>query len=153
MTQVPTGDDEPVVLSPEEATAQMEATYTTFPELRAVDPAKVQERLATKMRGARSLDDLFDALTGSNSKSLVGKTFEFRGVEWQPYESQRGIVPLAIVDAVNVATGEAEEFITTGGMLVEFLRQAQILDVFPFRARIVEKLTRSGQTALNFERA
>jgi len=74
-------------------------------------------------------------------------------VQWAPYESDRGTIPLAICDAVNVGTGEMIEFATTSGMLTLFLRQAQLVDALPFKARITEKVTRSGQKALNFERA
>lgn len=142
------------VLTDEEVAAkrQLAKTYEAFPEIRDVDPAAVAERMGSRMRKATSLDELFDTLTGSTSNALVGRKFQFDHVAWQPYESDRGIIPNAIVSAVDLDTGEEEEFATTGTMLVEFLRQAQLLDAFPFKARIVGKKTRSGQTALNFER-
>jgi hypothetical protein len=140
------------VLSAEE-TAQLAALDSFYPGITSVDPSAVRERMAGRMRSAQSLDELFDALSGSNSKSMVGKTFEFRSVAWQPYQAQRGIIPLAVVDAVNTATGEVEEFVTTADMMVEFLRQAQLLNVYPFKARIEEKETRSGNKALNLVRA
>lgn len=124
-----------------------------FPGITSVDPGDVQERMAARMGSADSLDDLFDALSGNNSKANVGKTFQFLGVTWQPYQAQRGIIPNAICDVINVATGEQEEFATTGAMMVQFLRRAQQLDVFPFTARIEGKTTRSGRVALNLVRA
>ena len=133
--------------------AALEArTYEQFPELRDVDPEAVAERMAARVRQAETLDDLFDSLTGQSSDSLAGKSFEFRDVAWQPYRSQRGIIPLAVCDAVDLSTGEVREFVTTAKMLVTFLRRAQQLGVYPFKARIVEKVTTSGQKALNFER-
>ena len=133
--------------------AALEArTYEQFPEIRDIDPEAVAERMASRVRSAESLDELFDSLTGQASDAMVGKSFEFRDVAWQPYRSQRGIIPLAVCDAVQLDTGEVHEFVTTAKMLVTFLRRAQQLGVYPFKARIVEKVTTSGQKALNFER-
>jgi hypothetical protein len=123
-----------------------------FPEIREVSVEAVQERMAARVQKATSLDELFDSLEGNSSDKLVGKSFEFTAIAWQPYESQRGIIPMAIVTATNLDTGEEEEFVTTGGMLVQFLRRAQVLGALPFSARIVEKATKGGQKALNFER-
>ena len=145
-------DPDVEVLSAAEA-AEIAALNEFYPGITSVNPDDVRERMAGRMRGAKSLDDLFDALSGNNSKANVGKTFEFISVAWQPYQAQRGIIPNAICQVVNVVTGEEEEFATTGDMMVEFLRQAQLLNAFPFKARIEGKLTRSGQTALNLVRA
>lgn len=144
------------VLSPSES-AELSALEAFFPGITSVNPDDVTARMGDRMMASESLDDLFDALSGSNSQSQVGKTFEFHDVSWQPYEASRGngekvIIPLALCDVVNVATGEVEEFVTTGEMMVKFLRRAQQLGAFPFKARIEGKLTRSGQTALNLVR-
>jgi hypothetical protein len=150
-------DQDDAVLSPSES-AQLAELNAFFPGITDVTPGAVRERMAGRMRSASSLDDLFDALDGQNSKSNVGKTFEFLGVSWQPYTAKRSngedeIIPLAVCEVVDVQTGEEGEFVSTGEMVVEFLRQAQFLNVFPFKARIESKLTRSGQTALNLVRA
>jgi len=123
-----------------------------YPGILDTDPEAVSARMAERMKGADTLDELFDALTGKASDSLIGKAFEFIGVTWQPYQAARGVIPLAVVEGVDLATGEETEFVTTGAMLVQFLRRAQVLGAFPFKARIVGKKTNSGQTALNFER-
>lgn len=116
------------------------------------DPEAIAERMAKRVRGAGSMDELFDSLTGKASDQMVGRAFEFVSVAWQPFQAERGVIPLAVCEVIDLATGEQTEFVTTGGMLVQFLRQAQLLDGYPFRARITEKVTRSGQKALNFER-
>jgi hypothetical protein len=144
------------VLSPSES-AELQALESFFPGITSVSPDDVAQRMGDRMMSSETLDDLFDALQGSNSKSQVGKTFEFHDVAWQPYEAARDggekvIIPLAVCDVVNVATGEVEEFISTGEMVVKFLRRAQQLGAFPFKARIEGKTTRSGQTALNLVR-
>lgn len=135
---------------------EMEALYSEFPEIRSVDPAAVQQRMASRFQQAENIDELFDALSGNNSKEQVGKTFKFLGVTWQPYlaasEGGQKVIPLAVCEVVNANTGEQEEFVSTGAMVVQFLHRAQKLGLFPFTARIEGKLTRSGQTALNLVR-
>jgi hypothetical protein len=132
--------------------AQMDRLRADFPDIREVDPAEVSRRMAERVGGAKSLDDLFDTLNGKSSDDLVGRSFEFIDVTWQPYKAQRGIIPQALCTVIDLGTGELTEFVTTGEMLVNFLRRAQQLEAFPFKARIVEKTTKSGQQALNFER-
>lgn len=124
-----------------------------FPMLREQDPLEVQKRFAARFERAETMEDLFGVLEGTSSQDLVGHTVEIRGVQWAPYESDQGTIPLAICDAVDVSTGEVAEFATTSGMLVLFIRKAELIGGLPFKARIAEKLTRSGQKALNFERA
>jgi len=128
------------------------ALVAAFPEILEVSPEAVMDRMAGRLRKSTNLDQLFDSLSGNSSDSLVGKSFEFHTVEWQPYESDRGIIPQAVCGVVDLATGEITEFVTTAWMLVNFLRQAQVINALPFKARIVEKRTKRGQTALNFER-
>jgi len=129
---------------------------STFPGIQSVDPEAVAQRMAKRVQSADTLDDLFDSLTGKSSDQLVGKRYEFREVAWQPYEATRDgetkVIPLALCEVVDLDTGEADEFVTTAFMLTQFLRRAQVIGALPFRAKIVEKTTRSGQSALNFER-
>lgn len=122
-------------------------------EIRNVDPAAVQKRIADRMAQAGSLDELFGATKGSTSDEMDGKAVRVTAVTWQPYESaDRGTIPLAVVQYVDLATNKADEFATTANGLVNFLYFAGKLGSIPFEARIVGKRTRSGQTALNFER-
>lgn len=123
-----------------------------FPGIAEQTPEAIMDRMAARVRSQTTLDGLFDALSGNSSDSLVGKSFEFDGVAWQAYESDRGLIPQAVCQVVDLSTGEATEFVTTAWMLVNFLRQAEVIGVFPFKARIVGRRTKRGQTALNFER-
>jgi hypothetical protein len=116
------------------------------------NPEAVRDRLKARFRSAESVDELFDALSGQTSDAMIGRRFEFLGVEWQPYESDSGVIPLATCDVVDLDTGKPTEFVTTATMLVEFLRRVELLGAFPFKARIAGKKTRNNQTALNFER-
>lgn len=119
---------------------------------REQDPDQVLRRFARRFDQAATLDELFDVLQGTNSQMLVGQELEIRHVEWAPYESDRGTIPLAIVQAAKLADGELVEFATTGGMMCLFLYKWQLLKLAPFQTKIVGVKTRSGQTALNFER-
>lgn len=124
-----------------------------FPQLLDQDPLEVRKRFAARFSRAETIDDLFAVLEGSTSKDMVGRVLQIRGVQWAPYESDRGIIPLAVCDAADLRTGEVIEFATTGEMLCMFIRRAELVGALPFEARVTSKRTRSGQTALNFERA
>lgn len=123
-----------------------------FPALLDQDPAEVQARFARRFVAAETLDDLFDVLEGNNSKGMVGRRVQVDSVNWAPYESDQGVIPLAIVTAIDLDSGEVIEFATTSGMLVLFIRRAEIIGQLGFQARVTEKVTRSGRKALNFER-
>jgi hypothetical protein len=124
-----------------------------FPDLLDQDPDAVRQRFAARFAKAETLDDLFSVLEGTLSKDLIGHTLQIRKVSWAPFESDRGIIPLAVCEAIDQGTGEVTEFATTGESLVLFIRQAELINEIPFTARIAGKKTRSGMTALNFERA
>lgn len=123
-----------------------------FGAFEIADAGSVTKRLEARYDRAENLDDLFDALDGSSSQDLVGRKFSFLDVSWQRYDSDRGAIPQAVCQVVDLSSGEEDEFVTTGGMLVRFLANAKRLNVFPFDARIVEKTTKRGNKALNFER-
>lgn len=124
-----------------------------FPNLRERDPDQAMRRLAQRFERAESLEDLFNVLEGQASRDLVGRRLEIFEVEWEPYKSQRGVIPLAVCQAVDTETGEKLEFVTTSVMMTLFLRRAELAGLLPFVARIVATPTRDGQEALNFERA
>jgi hypothetical protein len=123
-----------------------------FPALREQDPREAQARIAARFVKAETLDDLFNVLEGRASKDMVGRRLEVHGVSWAPYQSDEGTIPLAIVNAVDVDTGELVEFATTGRMLTMFIAKAELIDALPFKARITSVKTRQGRDALNFER-
>lgn len=123
-----------------------------FPDLLDQDPAEVRKRFAARFSQAKDIEDLFDVLEGNTSKDLVGHKLQVTGVAWAPYESDRGIIPNAICQAIELDTGEVIEFATTSEVLTMFIRRAEVIGALPFEAKITAKKTRQGQTALNFER-
>ena len=125
---------------------------TLFPQLLDQDPEAVRERFARRFMQAETIDDLFDVLSGNTSKEMVGRKLRVESVAWAPYESERGIIPLAICSGVDIATGEVVEFATTSEALTMFIRRAELVKALPFDAKIASKRTRNGQNALNFER-
>ena len=123
-----------------------------FPTLLDPDPLEVSARFARRFAAAETVDDLFAVLEGNTVKGMVGRVVEIREVAWIPYESDRGIIPNAILVAGDVETGEALEFATTAEMCVLFVRRCELIGGLPVKVRITEKRTRSGRTAINFER-
>ena len=126
--------------------------HNLFPELLSMDPGDVTARFAERFQRAETIDDLFNVLEGNTSKNLIGAKLRVTAVAWAPYESDRGVIPNAICEAVNLATGEEFEFATTSSVLTMFIRRAELIGAIPFEARIAGKKTSNGQTALNFER-
>lgn len=122
-----------------------------FPNLLDQDPQAVKDRFTKRFAAANSMEDLFSVLQGTSSKDMVGRKVRITGVSWAPYESEHGVIPLAVCDAVDLDTGEVTEFATTGDMLVKFIRRAELIDAIPFEVRITSKKTRNGFNALNFE--
>lgn len=123
-----------------------------FPGIESADPDDAIARMAERLLKAKSIEERFDALDGNSSDELIGKSFEINGVTWQLYPSERGNIPQAVVDATDLSTGEEVEWVTTAKMLVFFLRATELQGQFPFKTRIVEKTTKRGNKALNFER-
>lgn len=136
----------------EQSTAVELYDRSMFPVLLDQSPEAVQARFAEQYAKATSLAELFSVLEGNSSKDLIGHKVKIGAVNWAPYESERGIIPLAICEGVDLDTGEVINFVTTSSSLTMFIRMAELIKVLPFEAKITSKKTRSGQTALNFER-
>lgn len=126
--------------------------HDLFPELKWADPQDADKRFADRFNRAETLDDLFDVLQGNTTKGMVGRRVEIQAVEWQAYQADDGVIPNAICLAADIDTGEVLEFATTSGMCTKFIRKAELLELLPVRVKIVDKVTKSGQKALNFER-
>ena len=137
------------------STASSVVLYDTamWPDLMNQDPSAQRLKFAKRFARAETIDDLFGVLEGNNSQALVGHTVKITGVEWQPYESDEGIIPNGIIEAVDTATGEVIEFATTSEMVTLFIRRAELLGLIRFTAKITQKKTKAGNQALNLERA
>lgn len=125
---------------------------TMFPELKWQDPLDAGKRFASRFDRAQDLDDLFNILNGNSTKNMVGRRLEIQDVDWIAYQSDNGVIPNAICLAADIDSGEVLEFATTSQMCTLFIRKAQLLGLLPVKVKIVEKVTRSGQKALNFEK-
>lgn len=117
------------------------------------DAEAIQRGMLQRVHAGTTMDELFDSLQGKASDSLVGRSFEIQEVSWDIYNAAQGPLPLARVKSIDLATNQPEEWVTTSPMLTVFMKRAQEIGGLPFKAKIVGKKTRSGQTALNFERA
>lgn len=127
--------------------------HALFPELLSQDPIAVMQRFAARFMQAKTLDQLFDVLSGNTAQALVGRRLQITQVAWAPFESDNGIIPNAICQAADVETGEVLEFATTSQGLAMFIRRAELIGALPFNVKIAAVKTRGGNTALNFERA
>lgn len=123
-----------------------------FPELQWQDPLEANSRFAERFGRAESLDDLFGVLSGNSSQNMVGRRLEIQAVDWIAYQADAGVIPNAICLAADIDSGEVLEFATTSGMCTMFIRKAELLGLLPIRVKIVEKITKSGNKALNFEK-
>lgn len=123
-----------------------------FGELLSQDPQDVRDRILRRIADAPDFESACDVLEGKTSQNQVNRVFAFLDVQWAPYESDRGFIPLAICNVVDNKTGETSEFVTTSEVLTALIRKAELTGAFPFVRRIVAKNTNSGQKALNFER-
>lgn len=123
-----------------------------FGELKWQDPQDMGRKLGERMNHAKSADDLFDALSGNSTQSMVGRKLEIMDADFYAYQSDDGVIPNAICQAVDIDSGEVLEFATTSGFCAAFLKKAQLLKLFPLKVRVTETLTRSGNKAINFER-
>jgi hypothetical protein len=126
--------------------------HNLFPELKWADPEDMGQRFADRFKRAESVDDLFDVLQGNNTKGMVGRRLEIQAVEWQAFQSDRGVIPNAICLAADVDSGEVLEFATTSMFCAMFIRRAELIDALPLKVKITSTKTRSGQTAINFEK-
>lgn len=127
--------------------------HELFPDLKWADPQEFEARSARRFKEAKSLDDLFDVMSGNNAQALVGKRLEIKTVEFQAYQADDGVIPNAICQAVDIDSGEVLEFSTTSGFHTKFLRMAELIGEIPVKVKVTDTLTKSGQKALNFERA
>ena len=123
-----------------------------FPELRHQDPRESEARFLKRFEKAKTIDDLFDVLEGNNASALVGHVIQVDRVEWSGYQSDDGLIPLAVVTGADTGTGEVIEFATTSKACTHFIRRAELIGALPFRATIEQVITRSGQKALNLSR-
>lgn len=123
-----------------------------FPNLIDQDPQQVMLRLASRFQKAQSVDDLFGALGGNSTKDMIGRKLRIISVAWAPFQSDRGIIPNAICEAVDLDSGEALEFATTGMTTTMFIRQAELIGALPVDVRIASVKTKDGNNAINFER-
>lgn len=137
-----------------DATATDLVLYDTnlFPDLKWADPEDAGKRFAERFGRAETVDDLFDVLAGNNTQGMIGRRVEVRAVDWQAFQSDRGVIPNGICLAADIDTGEVLEFATTSEFCTMFLRKAELLGLLPLRLKIVEKVTKGGNKALNFER-
>jgi len=124
----------------------------TVPYIEAGDPEEVTRRIIAQVLGAKSLDDVDAPWQANDMKAVNGHVFRIDGVTFTEYESERGVVPMARVSAVDKSTGEAMEWRSTATSVVAQLVAIHNLDGYGTDWRVVGAKTRSGNTAYHLER-
>jgi hypothetical protein len=117
------------------------------------DPISVQRKIVDKILNAKTVDELFDVYAGDATSSLENKVFNILEVSFTPYESERGVIPMAHVDGVLEGQDEITSWRTTATSIVAMLAKLHQLEAFPLRVRIVSAKTSSGYKAFHLERA
>lgn len=132
---------------------------TLFPELRWQDPMEVNQRFAQRYGQAETLEDLYDASSGNSVKKLVGETIQILDVDFIAYQADDGVIPNGLVIAASAKTGEVFQFACTAQQPNMFMARALALGLLPqadgkapVLVRITDTKTRSGQTAINFDK-
>lgn len=130
-----------------------------FPELRWQDPQEANARFVARFNQAETLDDLYNVLSGANTQGLIGRKFQILDVDFVAYQADDGIIPNALCLGADLDSGEVLQFATTSGQPTMFLGRARLLGLLPAEegkervlVKITETKTRSGNTAINFDR-
>jgi hypothetical protein len=122
-----------------------------FGNLISQDPEAVMARFAEQFMAAKTVEEVFAVLDGNSATRLYGEVVEIRSVAWAPYQTEDGVIPNAIIEAVNMHTGEQVQFSNTGRLSNMQLRRVELIGGLPLKVRVVGKRTAGGQTATNFE--
>jgi hypothetical protein len=123
-----------------------------FPIEVAEDPLAIQKSIVARVFQATSLDELFGVWEAKTSDQLEDMTVKVLDAEFSTYTPVDGNGPMPLARVTYESNDKQDTFITTSPNLTSFIAQAQNLQALPFTAKIVGSRTRSGQTALHFER-
>jgi hypothetical protein len=84
---------------------------------------------------------------------LENKVFNILEVSFAPYESERGVIPMAHVDGLLEGTDEITSWRTTSTSIVAMLAKLHQLQAFPLKVRIVAAKSKGGFKPYHLEKA
>jgi hypothetical protein len=117
------------------------------------DPLAVQRKIVDRIFKASTVDEVFEVYAGDSTAALRNKVFTVLEVSFAPYESERGVIPMAHVDGTLEGDGEITSWRTTSTSIVAMLAKLHALQAFPLKVRIVGNPTRGNFTAYHLEKA
>jgi hypothetical protein len=118
-----------------------------------VDPLSVQRSIVDRIFKAQTVDEVFEVYAGDATAALENKVFNILEVSFSPYESERGVIPMAHVDGLVEGTDEITSWRTTATSIVAMLAKLHQLQAFPLKVRIVAAKTQAGFKAYHLEKA
>jgi hypothetical protein len=84
---------------------------------------------------------------------LENKVFNILEVSFAPYESERGVIPMAHVDGLLEGTDEITSWRSTSTSIVAMLAKLHQLQAFPLKVRIVAAKSKGGFKPYHLEKA
>jgi len=117
------------------------------------DPLAVQRKIVDQIFKATTVDQVFGIYAGDATASMENRVFNVLEVSFAPYESERGVIPMAHVDGLLEGTDEITSWRTTSTSIVAMLAKLHYLQAFTLKVRIVAAKTQGGFKAYHLEKA
>jgi hypothetical protein len=117
------------------------------------DSLAVQRKIVDRIFKASNVDEVFEVYAGDATAALENKVFNILEVSFAPYESERGVIPMAHVDGTLEGDGEITSWRSTSTSIVAMLAKLHQLQAFPLKVRIIAAKTQSGFKAYHLEKA
>jgi hypothetical protein len=117
------------------------------------DPLQIQRNIVERIFKADSVDEVFNVYAGDATASIENKVFRVTGVDFAPYESEHGVIPMAHVTGAVAGEGEEMTWRTTSTSIVAMLAQLTALGAWPLDVRVVGAKTRGNFKAYHLEKA
>ena len=117
------------------------------------DPLAVQRKIVDRIFKAQTVDEVFEVYAGDATAALENKVFNILEVSFAPYESERGVIPMAHVDGLLEGTDEITSWRSTSTSIGAMLAKLHQLEAFPLKVRIIAAKTQGGFKAYHLEKA
>jgi hypothetical protein len=112
------------------------------------DSEEVQRALALGLLGSESLEELYGTQALEPWSELIGRPMEVKDVHFNPSKTEKGPGFYAVVNLVDLETGEAMTRHIGGWRPMAQLLATWAAGKVPFRAKVIEVgIARQGQSA------
>lgn len=136
---------------PADESAGADMLALAFPGLETGnDAAAATQRIIDRLMQANSIEELLAEREAPSIDQFVGKEITFLAATWGWYRTDDGRdIPLGELTIREKGDKEDQTIIATAPGVTAVVYRAQQLGALPFTAKVVEKLTRRGQKAIN----